>query len=161
MALFRCLCLILTLWMVGSSPGAAVRTGSPYSSSWWGSQASLPIQEAATRYRRAGDFEAAERLYQQGYEQARRHDTYAMVRYLASIGVPLFVWSLTGPRPELTAAWGEVLDVSDQGKLRVATDLLKKNIAAQRIAWLDTDPIHALRATVKAWCGLAMVGKSE
>src|SRR5713101_6270497 len=86
MALFRCLCLILTLWMVGSSPGAAVRTGSPYSSSWWGSQASLPIQEAATRYRRAGDFEAAERLYQQGYEQARRHDTYAMVRYLASIG---------------------------------------------------------------------------
>ena len=45
--------------------------------------------------------------------------------------------------------------------LRVATDLLKKNIAAQRIAWLDTDPIHALRATVKAWCGLAMVGKSE
>jgi len=90
---------------------------------------------------------------------ASRYDGQTVRRYLASIGVPLFVWSLTGPRPELTAAWGEILDVSDQGKLRAATDLLKKNIAAQRIAWLDTDPIHALRATVKASCGLARVAK--
>jgi CHAT domain-containing protein len=84
MAFLRCLCLILTLWMVGSSPGAAVRPRS-LSSSWWSSQASLPIQQAARRYRAAGDFAAAEKLYQQGYEEAQRHDIYAQVKYLTSI----------------------------------------------------------------------------
>src|SRR5437660_9146397 len=85
MAFSRCLCLVLMMWMVGSPPRVPIRTGTPPSSSWWGSQASLPIQEAATRYRMAGDFAAAERLYQQGYEEAKRHDTFAVVRYLTSI----------------------------------------------------------------------------
>jgi CHAT domain-containing protein len=85
MAFLTCLCLVLTLWMVGSRPGAAIKAGSS-SSSWWGSQASLPIQEAAARYRQAGDFAAAERVYQQGYEEAKRHDIYSQVRYLISIG---------------------------------------------------------------------------
>src|SRR5712691_9002477 len=84
--MLRCLCLVLTLWMVGSSPGAAIRTGLPHSSSWWGSPASSRIREAARQYRVAGEFAAAERLYQQGYEEAKQRDTYAMIRYLASIG---------------------------------------------------------------------------
>jgi CHAT domain-containing protein len=85
MAFLRCLCLVLALWMTGSRPGAAIKTGS-FSGSWWDSQASLPIRAAAARYREAGDFDAAERLYQQGYEEAKRHDIYAQVRYLVSVG---------------------------------------------------------------------------
>jgi hypothetical protein len=88
-----------------------------------------------------------------------RYDAPTVRRYLDSIGVPLFVWSLTGPRPELTKSWGEVVDVSSQAKLQTATDLLRKTIAAQRIAWLYADPLHALRATVKASCGLTMASK--
>jgi hypothetical protein len=84
-----------------------------------------------------------------------RYDGRTVRRYLDRIGVPLFVWSLTGPRPELEPSWGEILDVSSQAKLQTATDLLRKTLATQRIAWLDADPIRALRATVKASCGLA------
>jgi len=77
-------------------------------------------------------------------------------RYLASIGVPLFVWSVTGPRPDLADSWGAVVDVSRRTKLEAATDDLRKNLAAQRVVWLEGDPIHALRATVKPACGLTM-----
>src|SRR5260221_3609822 len=88
-----------------------------------------------------------------------RYDGRTVRRYLDRIGVPLFVWSLTGPRPELEATWGEILDVSSQAKLQTATDLLRNRLATQRIAWLDADPIRALRATVKPSCGLSMVAR--
>jgi len=88
-----------------------------------------------------------------------RYDPATVRHYLASIGVPLFVWSVGRVTPELTAAWGEVVELTNQQKLREATDAVKKNLDAQRIAWLDADPIHALRAKVKEGCGLAMVAR--
>src|SRR5437763_8704895 len=82
----RCLCLILTLWMAGSRTPTVIPPRSPESSPWW-DQASLQIQQEALRLRKAGDFRAAEALYQQGYEEAvRRGDRLAAVRYLMSAG---------------------------------------------------------------------------
>lgn len=79
-------CLILTLWMAGSSPPAAVPTRSPDSSAWW-DQDSIPLQKKALRLRKAGDFRAAEDLYRQGYDEAmRRGDQLAAVRFLMSVG---------------------------------------------------------------------------
>ena len=82
----RSLCLILTLWMAGSSPPTVIPPRSPDSSPWW-DQASLKIQQDALRLRKAGDFRRADALYQEGYREAmRRGDRLASVRYLMSAG---------------------------------------------------------------------------
>ena len=82
----RSLCLILTLWMTGSRPPTVIPPRLPDSSPWW-DQASLQIQHDALRLRKAGDFRAAEALYQQGYQEAvRRGDRLAAVRFLISVG---------------------------------------------------------------------------
>jgi CHAT domain-containing protein len=82
----RSLCLILTLWMTGSSPPTVIPPRLPDSSPWW-DQASLEIQQDALRLRKAGDFRAAEALYQQGYREAvRRGDRLAAARFLMSAG---------------------------------------------------------------------------
>src|SRR5579864_3139472 len=80
------LCLILTLWMAGSRPATAIRTGLPDSSPLW-DQDPRKIQKNALRYREAGDFLAAEKLYWEGYHEASRlGDGRAAVRYLISAG---------------------------------------------------------------------------
>ena len=82
----RSLCLILTLWMAGSRTPTVIPPRSPDSSPWW-DQASLQIQQDALRLRKAGDFRAAEALYQKGYREAvRLGDRLAAVRYLMSAG---------------------------------------------------------------------------
>ena len=82
----RSLCLILTLWMTGSSPPTVIPPRLPDSSPWW-DQASLQIQQRALRLRKAGDFRAAEALYQRGYQEAvRRGDRLAAARFLMSAG---------------------------------------------------------------------------
>jgi CHAT domain-containing protein len=82
----RSLCLILTLWMAGSRSPTVIPPRSPDSSPWW-DQASLKIQTNALRLRKAGDFRAADALYQEGYREAvRRGDRLASVRYLMSAG---------------------------------------------------------------------------
>jgi hypothetical protein len=73
-------------------------------------------------------------------------------RYAARVGVPLHVWSLTGVTSELTAAWGEVEDVSVRYKLLRAVDNLREELDGQRVAWLPLAPIDAYRA-VPADCG--------
>ena len=82
----RSLCLILTLWMAGSRTPTVIPPRSSDSSPWW-DRDSLQIQRDALRLRKAGDFRAAEALYQRGYEEAaRRNDRLAAVRYLMSAG---------------------------------------------------------------------------
>jgi CHAT domain-containing protein len=82
----RGLCLILTLWMVGSRSATTIRTGLPDSSPLW-DQDPLKLQKNALRYREAGDFLAAEKLYREGYREASRlGDRRAAVRYLISAG---------------------------------------------------------------------------
>jgi tetratricopeptide (TPR) repeat protein len=83
---WRGLCLILTLWLVGSRSATAIRTGLPDSSPFW-DQDPRKIQKNALRYREAGDLIAAEKLYWEGYHQAiRLGDRRAAVRYLISAG---------------------------------------------------------------------------
>jgi CHAT domain-containing protein len=86
-ALPRCLCLILTLWMVGSRPPATIRIGSTDSDPWWGTKEAREIRQAAERFRAARNFAAAEAADRHGLDLARqRHDDRAAFVYLASIG---------------------------------------------------------------------------
>jgi len=79
----RCLCVILTLWMVRTRPSASILPGAPSFGAWWGTPESRKIARLADNARRAGDLTAAEAYYKQGYEDAvRRHDERALVGYL-------------------------------------------------------------------------------
>ncbi len=61
----------------------------------------------------------------------------AVVRnYLAAIGVPLFVWS-PHRRERDPSVWGDVEDISDQGKLAHAFLLLDEELKRQQIAWVE------------------------
>lgn len=86
MAAHRCLCVILTLWMVSSRPSASILPGAPVFGAWWGTPESRKIVKLADRARRAGDMARAEFFYRQGYaDAARRRDERAMVGYLNGI----------------------------------------------------------------------------
>jgi hypothetical protein len=82
-------------------------------------------------------------------------------RYLSSIGVPLFVWSLDGARPELREVWGDIDDVSSLSGLRVAADRLRAELASQRVAWVAADPVNALRIQSTGKCGLTPLAQSS
>lgn len=91
MALTRCLCLALTLAMLGLRPSAGVRTGSPGLGSWWGTKEAQELRQAANKLFRASDFKAAEKLYQRGYQLATRsHDQVGALRMLESIASAQF-----------------------------------------------------------------------
>lgn len=83
------------------------------------------------------------------------HQPAIVSNYLAALGVPLFVWSPGGVRPELTERWGAVADMSAMGRVVQGTLVIQRALAAQRIAWVEADPITALRAEVKDGCGYA------
>lgn len=81
------------------------------------------------------------------------HDASSIRAYLSTIGVPLYVWSVTGPRPELTG-WGKVDDISSPAKLKAAVDRLREDLESQRVAWLATDGVSALRVQPTGRCNL-------
>ena len=62
----------------------------------------------------------------------------AVRHYLATLGVPLHVWSLVDPatRPEF-ARWGPVADVSTVDKLKKAFLALKADVRSQRVVWFE------------------------
>ncbi len=67
-----------------------------------------------------------------------RHAPSAVRRYLETIRVPLFVWSLKTPAAQpLAKEWGAVEDVSTLAALSQAVDRLKAELAAQRIIWVE------------------------
>lgn len=67
-----------------------------------------------------------------------RHAPTAVRRYLETIRVPLFVWSLRpGAAQPLAKEWGAVEDVSTSAALSQAVDRLKAELAAQRIMWVE------------------------
>jgi hypothetical protein len=95
---------------------------------------------------------------------SRRDDasdyTPAVVRgYLAALGVPLLVWAPFGVSAGEAKAWGDVEDVSSRQKLMNATAHLRDVLRRQRVAWLEADPVAALRAEVRDGCGYARVGR--
>jgi hypothetical protein len=88
------------------------------------------------------------------HEDVSSHEPFSIRNYLASIGVPLFVWSATAPRPELRDTWGEIEDVSSPPKLKAAADRLRAELASQRVAWVAADPVAALRIQSTGRCGI-------
>src|SRR4051794_18704455 len=90
---------------------------------------------------------------------ASDHDPATVRRYLAAIGVPLFVWSVAGPRADLAARWGDVEDVSTVANIATAAARLRRALAEQRIAWIEADPVTAFRATIAAGCGYARAAR--
>ncbi len=75
-------------------------------------------------------------------------------RYLEEVGVPLFVWSADGRRPELVNTWGQVDDISTTAGLQAAVWRLNDSLARQRIVWVAADPLKALSAEGAERCGL-------
>lgn len=65
-----------------------------------------------------------------------RSDPALVRRYLESIRVPLFVWTLGDPAVS-GAAWGGGTEVSSLSKMRKAFTRLEKDLVTQRIVWLD------------------------
>lgn len=88
------------------------------------------------------------------------HSPAVIRRYLERIGVPLRVWSLTGPRPDLAATWGEARDVSTSAALLAATEDLRKELESQRVAWLPVAPLDAFRVVTSADCAYAPLAGS-
>lgn len=88
------------------------------------------------------------------FKDASSHDGASIRNYLATIGVPLFVWSLTGPQPELRDTWGEVEDISSPARLKVAVDRLRAELESQRVAWVAADSVMALRIQPTGRCSI-------
>jgi hypothetical protein len=89
-------------------------------------------------------------------------DAPAVVRrYLEGIGVPLFVWSVEGPRPDLADSWGPVEDISTTSRLHDATTRLNRALREQRIVWVAINPLAALRIEANERCGLRLVARSK
>jgi hypothetical protein len=82
------------------------------------------------------------------------HSGPSIRNYLASIGVPLFVWSPAGPRPELQGEWGDIQDVSSLPKLRIAAGQLRAELSTQRVAWVAAEPVQAFRIEPTGRCGI-------
>lgn len=80
------------------------------------------------------------------------HSPATVRRYLERVGVPLRVWSLTGPRPDLVETWGPVRDISTNAALLKATEDLRQELDSQRIAWLPVQPLDAFRVIASADC---------
>ena len=77
--------------MLGLRPSAGVRTGSPEPGLWWGTQQSGEIRRAARTLFNAGNFRAAEPVYQHAFELAdRAHDPVAAARMLMSVAAARF-----------------------------------------------------------------------
>jgi hypothetical protein len=67
------------------------------------------------------------------------HPSYppAAVRsYLQALRVPLFVWSVGEPSPELLREWGSVELVSNRKQLQEAWEKVQRNLEDQRVVWL-------------------------
>lgn len=76
-------------------------------------------------------------------EDASRYDPATVRQYLASVRVPLFVWSVEKPAEKnaaaspALAAWGAVEDVSTIPRLRSAVSRLRRELESQRIVWVE------------------------
>ncbi|MEA2600797.1 MAG: hypothetical protein QOF89_1789 [Acidobacteriota bacterium] len=66
-----------------------------------------------------------------------RYSPAVVRRYLESIHVPLFVWSLYGTRSPAAKAWGGAEDVSSIPGLSHAVARLRDELDSQRIVWLE------------------------
>jgi hypothetical protein len=95
-------------------------------------------------------------------QDASRYDVATVRRYLASIRVPLFVWSLYGAKTPAAVAWSggvdKAEDVSSISRLGDAVDRLKDELAGQRIVWLDGHHLPQSIALSPVAAGLQLAG---
>jgi len=101
----------------------------------------------------AGGLRRAVVLVASDMADTSRHDPLVVRRYLASIGVPLFVWTLH-ERQDMAAAWGEAEDISSPSDLLRAVERVRAALNSQRIAWVAADPLTALHLDVDPHCGI-------
>ena len=90
------------------------------------------LQAAAANHRRAVVL-----VLGRDVEDASHYDPTKVRRYLESIHVPLFVWSLYGTETRMAKAWGPVEDISSVSRLSDAVGRLRTEVDRQRIVWLD------------------------
>ncbi|HYO14597.1 MAG TPA: hypothetical protein VE685_15485 [Thermoanaerobaculia bacterium] len=91
------------------------------------------LQAATGNYRRAVVLVLGSDL-----RDTSRYNPATARRYLESMRVPLFVWSLEKPKknPALDA-WGPVEDISSLSKLHRAFGRLESELESQRIVWVE------------------------
>lgn len=78
---------------------------------------------------------------------ASQFDAAQAHEYLDSIGVPLFVWSLTGPADD---AWHEAADISTPIGFADAYRAVIREIRAQRIVWVEGDHLPGAATVTSA-----------
>jgi hypothetical protein len=117
------------------------------------------VAAAAVHALRGGRRRAVVLVLGDDVSDASRHTPATVRRYLQSIGVPFFVWSVAGKTPELEATWGPIEDISSPPALQYATERLRKALERQRIAWVSVDPIAALQVTATADCAYVPIAR--
>lgn len=70
------------------------------------------------------------------YRDASRLEPAEARAYLNSLGVPLYVWSLA---PSPPAEWGTAFEIGNTEKLRSAIGILRRDLDAQRMLWVEGD----------------------
>ncbi len=90
------------------------------------------LQAAAENHRRAVVLVVGTEV-----PDASRYDPVTVRRYLESIRVPLYVWSLYGTDAPAARAWGQAEDISTLEKLSKAVARLRADLAAQTIVWVE------------------------
>lgn len=90
------------------------------------------LQAAAENHRRAVVLVVGNEV-----PDASRYDPATVRRYLESIRVPLFVWSLYGPDAPAARAWGQTEDISTLEKLGQAVSRLRTELASQKVVWVE------------------------
>ena len=88
-----------------------------------------------------------------------RYSPAVIRKYLATIGVPFFVWAPSNVPAGVAAAWAPVVDISTNDRFKKAADAIRDALEAQRIVWLAADALTSLRAEVKDGCGVRMVAR--
>ena len=95
-------------------------------------------------------------------KDASHYDPARVRRYLATVHVPLVVWSLYGPDTALARAWGPVEDVSSLPRMKEAVARLRDELGRQQIVWLDGRHLpQDIALTPAATEGAELVGKQE
>jgi hypothetical protein len=70
-------------------------------------------------------------------QDASGHHVAAVREYLASLGVPLYVWTVGDAAPDALSAWGGGTDVSTVTRFESAVSRLGKDLDRERVVWVE------------------------
>lgn len=117
------------LWFLGRS---VPRVGDPSRQRLADAVAVAGLQALYANHRRAVLLVLSEQA-----SDKSRSDPALVRRYLESIRVPLIVWTMGDPAAPGAAAWGGAEGASSLPRMQKAFSHLEKELAAQRIVWID------------------------